>query len=351
MEFKHYVGIDVSKNTLDIAVIGHTQDAPVHTQISNNSTGLKQLSSWLKKINNFEFSSTLFCMEHTGIYNNPVLHFLTKLSCTIWVENALQIQRSIGLQRGKNDKIDAQRIAVYAAKNASELSQYKPKRECIEQLKVLSSLRDQLIGIKKQVETRLKEYSKFGDKTAAALMTKSTKYTLKGVNNDLKNLENEILKVIANDEQLSQLYKLLLSVVGVGHVTALQLMVHTNEMTLVNNPRSLACHCGVAPFERSSGLFKGKARVSHMANKRLKTALHMAALSAMKLDNELKIFYQRKVLEGKNKMSIINAIRNKLIHRIFAVVKRATPYQRDYHPISNIKTLHENNIENSLLLS
>ncbi|MEZ5037261.1 MAG: IS110 family transposase [Chitinophagales bacterium] len=115
------------------------------------------------------------------------------------------------------------------------------------------------------------------------------------------------------------------------------------KWNIVSNPRSLACHCGVAPFERSSGLFKGKARVSHMANKRLKTALHMAALSAMKLDKELKQFYERKVAEGKSKMSVINAIRNKLIHRIFAVIKRATPYQKDYQPIFNIKTLNEKN--------
>jgi len=333
MEFKHYVGIDVSKNTLDVAVITNANDTPHHIQISNDKTGFKQLTSWLKKIDDFKFSSTLFCMEHTGIYNNPVLHFLTKLSCIIWLENALHIQKTIGLQRGKNDKIDAHRIAVYAYKNSSELNQYKPRRESVEKLKALSSLRDQLIGVKKQIETRIKEYTKFGDKTAAVLMAKSTKESLKGLNKDLKNLEKEIQKIITNDEQLNQMYQLMLSVVGVGYVTALQLIVHTNEMTLVNNPRSLACHCGVAPFERSSGLFKGKARVSHMANKRLKTALHMAALTAMKLDKELKTFYERKVAEGKSKMSVINAIRNKLIHRIFAVVKRQTPYQRDYQPV------------------
>lgn len=333
MEFKHYVGIDVSKNTLDVVIITNANDTPHHIQISNDNAGFKTLTSWLKKIDDFKFSSTLFCMEHTGIYNNPVLHFLTKLSCIIWLENALHIQKTIGLQRGKNDKIDAHRIAVYACKNSSELNQYKPRRESIEKLKALSSLRDQLIGVKKQIETRVKEYTKFGDKTAAALMAKSTKESLKGLNKDLKNLEKEIQKIITDDKQLNQMYQLMLSVVGVGHVTALQLIVHTNEMTLVNNPRSLACHCGVAPFERSSGLFKGKARVSHLANKRLKTALHMAALSAMKLDKELKVFYERKVAEGKSKMSVINAIRNKLIHRIFAVVKRQTPYQRDYQPV------------------
>ncbi len=350
MEFKHYAGIDVSKNTLDVTVIGNLQSLPFHLQIQNNLTGFKQLSAELKKLVGFSFSTTLFCMEHTGIYNNLVLKFLTKLSCTVWVENALQIQRSIGLQRGKNDKVDSCRIAVYASKNASELNQYRPRREVIEQLKVLSSLRDQLIGMKKQIETRIKEYEKFGDKNTSVMMISVTKQSLKGIEKDLDELEKKVKAMIINDAQLKQMYELITSVVGVGPVTALQLIVHTNEMTLVSNPRSLACHCGVAPFERSSGLFKGKARVSHMANKRLKTALHMAALSAMKLDKELKVFYQRKVAEGKNKMSVINAIRNKLIHRIFAVVRRATPYQKEYQTVFNIKTLNEKNMEISLFL-
>lgn len=351
MEFKHYVGIDVSKNTLDVAVIMNANGLPHHIQISNDRDGFKQLNSWFRKIEKFEFNTSLFCMEHTGLYNNPVLIYLQKLSCTIWVENAMHIQKSIGLQRGKNDKVDAHRIAVYAAKNKEELKQYTPKRESIEQLKVLSSWRDQLISMKKEINTRIKEYQKFGNKIACALLLKTSKQTQQGIDKDLTNLEKEILKIITNDEQLNQMYELMKSVVGVGHVTALQLIVHTNEMTLVNNPRSLACHCGVAPFERSSGLFKGKARVSHLANKRLKTALHMAALSAMKLDKELKNFYERKVAEGKSKMSVINAIRNKLIHRIFAVVKRQTPYQKDYQPVFNIKTLNENNLKNSLFLS
>jgi transposase len=333
MEFKHYVGIDVSKNTLDVAVVTNANDKPHHIQISNNKSGFKQLTSWFKKIADFNFSTTLFCMEHTGIYNNPVIDFLTKLSCTIWVENAMHIQRSIGFQRGKNDKVDAQRIAVYAFKNKEDLKTFKPKRESIEALKVLSSLRDQLIGMKKQIKTRLSEYQKFGIKNAIVLMEKTSKQSIKGIDKDLKSIEEKIQEIINSDQHLKQMYELMLSVVGVGHVTALQLIVHTNEMTLVDNPRSLACHCGVAPFERSSGLFKGKARVSHMANKRLKTALHMAALSAMKLDSDLKIYYERKVAEGKSKMSVINAIRNKLVHRIFAVVKRGTEYQREYQPI------------------
>ena len=83
------------------------------------------------------------------------------------------------------------------------------------------------------------------------------------------------------------------------------------------------------PFENSSGKFKGKARVSKMANKTLKTALHMRALSAITAQGEMRDYYLRKVAEGKNKMSVINALRNKIIQRIFSCVKNKTLYDRN----------------------
>nr|WP_081485528.1 transposase [Bernardetia litoralis] len=103
----------------------------------------------------------------------------------------------------------------------------------------------------------------------------------------------------------------------------------TAGFTKFDTAKQLACYCGVVPFENSSGKFKGKSRVSKMANKTLKTALHMCALSALQVEGELRTYYLRKVAEGKNKMSVINALRNKIIQRIFACVKNKTLYDRN----------------------
>jgi hypothetical protein len=85
------------------------------------------------------------------------------------------------------------------------------------------------------------------------------------------------------------------------------------------------------PFDHSSGKsIKGKSRVSHLAHKGIKHLLHMAALRVIQLDGELSGYFIRKAEKGKNKMLILNAIRNKLIHRIFAVVKSGIPYQKNY---------------------
>ena len=104
-------------------------------------------------------------------------------------------------------------------------------------------------------------------------------------------------------------------------------MVYTNGFTILKDTRKLACYCGVAPFEYSSGSsIRGKTKVHYMANKKLKCNLHMASLSAIKLDADMKTYYERKVAEGKNKMSVLNAVKNKLLARVVAVVNKGEEY-------------------------
>ena len=108
---------------------------------------------------------------------------------------------------------------------------------------------------------------------------------------------------------------------------AIKLIVYTKAFTRFNNVRQLACYCGVAPFEYRSGIsVRGKAGVSKFANMDLKSTLHLASISAIQNNPELKQYYKRKVEESKSKMAVINAVRNKLLARIVAVVNRKTPY-------------------------
>ena len=137
--------------------------------------------------------------------------------------------------------------------------------------------------------------------------------------------------MINQDPELKRLFGLITSVNGVGKVTATQIILTTNEFKDIKEAKKFACYAGVAPFIKESGMHKGKARVSHMANKKLKTLLHLAAMVAIQHNQELKVYYDRKVnQEKKNKMSVINAIRNKLILRIFACVKQDRMYEKNY---------------------
>ncbi len=319
MTEKKIIGIDVSKNTLDFCYL--SPSGSEFLKVTNDTQGFKELNKWILKTHKLTFCNLVFCMEHTGVYNKPVLKFLHAKAASIWLESAIHIKRTMGLVRGKNDKVDAERIAKYALKHIDEMKEWKPKREVVEKIKALLTLRDNIVSQIKQLNTPLNEYKSHGDKSIAKLLEKSCKHSCRALEKDLKQIQTTIMNLINEDQSLKRLFEVLTSIPGIGPVTAWLYMVHTDEFKLFTNPRSLACHSGVAPFENSSGLFKGKRKVNHMANKKLKTALHMAAMTAVKLDPELKLYYERKVEEGKNKMSVLNAVRNKLVHRIFACQK------------------------------
>jgi transposase len=333
MQFNFFVGIDVSKEFLDIAFIRKEDPGAIaHQRVTNNDPGIGRMIGWLGQQEGFLVGHALFCLEHTGMYNYPLLQFFSNHGASVWVENPVQIKKSLGLQRGKNDKVDAIRIASYAYRMVDQAKLWQPLREVTEKLKHLSALRERLVETKKKLCTPVEELSRMGSVAMAKMLHRSMSKTIRGLDRDLKAIEQQMKDIIDGDDDLKRLYVLTTSVVGIGFVTAVNLIVHTGEFKLFSSYRKFACYSGVAPFEHRSGSsIRGRTKVSHMANKKLKCNLHMASLSAVKLDQSVKSYYDRKVGEGKNKMSVLNAVRNKLLSRIFAVVERGTAYQKNYY--------------------
>jgi transposase len=330
MEFEFFIGIDVSKNELDFS-IQQGKCFLFHREIANNPTGINALIKELGKLPGFSLSKTIFCMEHTGIYNNHLLGCLHTKKANICLEAATQIKRSLGNIRGKNDKIDSVRIAEYAYKNREALSLWAPKRAVVQQLAYLASTRSRLIKIQKIASTALNEYGEFVSKKMARQNIGLCQRTINATKADMDKVEKAIALVIAGDAELKRLFGLATSVCGVGSVVATQMLITTNEFKDIANPRQFACFAGVAPFTSESGMYKGKGRVSHMANKKMKTLLHLAAMVAIQYSPELKLYYDRMVKqEKKNKMSVINAVRNKLVLRVFACVNQNRKYEKIY---------------------
>jgi transposase len=318
MKFKNFIGIDVSKETLDICIL---QEGVIQEERIGNSA--KEIRKFFQKVTGAE---TLICMEHTGIYNNLLLNHFNKQKYNVWVESARQIKLSLGTVRGKSDKLDAKRIAYYCFRNHDVAKLWEPKREVIQSLKMLLKTRSRLTKVKSQLSVAMKESKRFISKEIYKINETLHKKPLVEIQKALKNVDEQIKRLIYEDQHLARLLKLVKSVEGIGDVVAVNILVKTNEFKDYNDPRKFACHAGVAPFEHSSGKsIRGKTKVSHMADKSLKKLLHLSAMSVIK-KGELAEFYNRKVANGKNKMSVINAVRNKLIARIFAVVKRQTPY-------------------------
>lgn len=327
-EFCNFVGIDVSKKTLDgVFIFNKDVDKSTHQQFSNDAEGIKKLMSYVKKQKGVTTHNTLYCFEHTGIYGRKLAFTLSEKQWCVWIEMPVSILRSMGLQRGKNDKVDAKRIAIYAMKNNEQAKLWEEPRKEVGTLRQLLTTRERLINSLTSLKVPVKEFKQTGNKDLASIIEKSIKNAVKGLEKDIKKIEQAIIEVITNDDTLTKLYSLITSVIGVGMITAVELICFTNEFKMYTEAKQLACYCGVAPFEHTSGTsVRGKSRVSRMANKSLKTKLHLCAMVAIQYDAELKTYYERKVKEGKNKMLVINAVRNKLVHRITAVVKRQTPF-------------------------
>lgn len=325
-QYTHFFGVDISKKTIDVTLLKDMQ--VMHRQFSNDSAGINELTQWLTELN-LNYDSALFCMEATGLYCFALTQLLALNSIDTWIEHAAQIKKANALDRGKNDKVDSRRIALYAAKNLDRLRLWKPMSSTLEKIKHLASLRERLVETKKKLIVPIKEFEEVGNIAMARLLTKTIRKSLNAIDKDLKNVEASITTIVNEDENLKELYKLITSVVGIGFVTAINLMVYTNGFTMLKDTRKLACYCGVAPFEYSSGSsIRGRTKVHFMANKKLKCNLHMASLSAVKLDVGLKAYYERKVAEGKNKMSVLNAVKNKLLARVIAVVNKGEEYVR-----------------------
>lgn len=330
MQIKHFIGIDVSKDTLDLSVVINGKNIH-YCRLKNTTKEIKSTITRILQSLSGSFDDSIFCMEHTGLYNFPLVKWLQANDGKMWLESGVHIRRTLGLVRGKNDKVDSSRIALFAYINRHQIRLWKPPRKVIEKISMLLSQRSRFIKAKKQLQTANLEQRKFVDKDIMHSINNYTNRTVAVIDKQIKELENEIKGIIQSDEILLRLYKLITSVSGIGFVTACHILVTTNEFININDPKKYACYSGVAPFEHTSGTsIRGRNRVSHFANKSIKTLFHMSALSAIGTPGEIQDYFNRKVGEGKNKMSVLNAIRNKLILRIFACVRENRPFEKNY---------------------
>jgi transposase len=331
-EFKTFVGIDVSKKTFDAALLRPgDQLTTVHQSFDQSIPGYKSFVQWLKSNGTDIDEDVLICLEHTGIYISGVVNFLVTLNACIWVEMALKIKKRIGLQRGSDDKVASINIALYAYRYRDEARLWKPLDSTLQQLKNLIAQRDRIVLAITQLTIPLNELQDCGDKRQALELRKLQSKAMKGLQDSLFVIEKAIDTCIESDETIRQKINLASSVKGIGKQTAVALFVYTRGFSAFENGKQLACYCGVVPFNKQSGTsVRYKPGVSPFANKKLKRLLHLCAMASLRFDSGLKAYYERKIKEGKNKMSIINAIRNKLVLRIFAVIRDNRKYVENY---------------------
>ena len=323
MKIKETIGIDVSKLTIDVTV--HSNKA--YCKYENSEKDFKKMTNWAFKESCYKKENILFVFEHTGIYSHKLAVYLTKENISFSMVPGLEIKRSLGIVRGKNDRVDSRAIARYGYRLRDEIKPYKMPSKELKSLKTLLSLRETKVKQRASDKALLKEYKRVYKRIENEIVFKVLEKSIKSLTKYIIDIEVEMDKIIKSDEELSNHYRLLTSIKGIGSQIAIHTIVFTDDFTKFKTHRQFASYCGVAPFPNISGTsIRGKTKVSNLANKKLKSLLDLGAKGSIQYNLEMKTFYERRLELGKSKMSTINIVRNKLIARMFAVIKRDSPY-------------------------
>lgn len=332
----YFVGVDISKEKIDVAVINSKNQLLHEKVIHNKGSRITSLLRGILRKLKAESSQVLVCCEATGIYTEPLKRTCHEQCIALWVEQAYKIKKATTSFRGKSDQKDAHRIAEYA-------SRYADKQFLFQQAPLVHSQLQTLLGAR---ETMQLQYNRFKQQLSESKDFDPQKYAqlkmyyskpMAVLHKQLNEIEKQIDALIKSDAAMSGNVTLLKSIPGIGMQNALNMILHTQNFTTFTCASHLACYAGVVPFPNQSGKVNKGNRLSRFANKSLKRLLHLAAMAAVKVQGELRQYYIRKVKEGKNKMSVLNAVRNKLVKRMFAIIQRQTPYAPSVMEICSTK--------------
>ena len=319
------IGVDVSKLTLDL----YLNKTKAHLKIENETEGFKSVLKWCQELK-VDLSEVIFAMEHTGGYEYKFIQFLMSKNISFIRIPALAIKRSLGIVRGKNDKVDAKRIAVYTEEKQNSLEPSKPLNTAIIELKELLGFRKRIVRETAGYKSSVKERQHIYPDRKQDFMIKSMQQKIKANEALLEKIETKIKELIQSDDSICQNYKLLTTIKGIGPVNAWMTIAYTENFKSFPDARSYAVYVGVVPFDYSSGTsLKGRKRISPLANKELKQELNQAALSAIQCDKELSLYAERK-RETKHFKIVLNNVKFKLILRMFAIIKKQQPYVDKY---------------------
>lgn len=335
---KLFIGIDFSKEKIDVAIIfaeGLTETSMrLFNEFKNSVSGYKQLVKWVEESSNeTEPSLWLFCGENTGDYSKPLCNFLYGRGFDMWLENAKSIKDASGIRRLKSDRTDANMIAEYAMRNNDKAIVYEPLSESLSQLRELFLYRQMVVRHRCSFQVRRGEKRLNMEKSPVKTMiSQSGRHIVTELNKEIEKIDKRIAELIDSDEELAQVFTIVTSIPGIGTQNAVCLMVYTDNFRRFNfDSRKIACYYGIAPFGRDSGTsVHTDPHVHYMANRQIKAMLSQAALSAAKFNPVIASYYSRLIERGKKKQIVLNNVKNKLVHIVTAMVRNKQLFDKDY---------------------
>lgn len=333
MAFKYMMGVDMSKNWFHYCLMDVDLTIIEEGQITNTPDAIHLFLAELSNQGLSTQATDIFmCVEHTGRYVNHLVNAWLSRGYQLSLIHAPKVSEGLRGKfawQDKEDALDARRLAEYGIRFQDQLQVWQAKPESLVILQALQRQRERLLLALNTLEVPVKEAKEFETASVYETLKKAQQRSTKALKSDLKSIEIEIEQVIASDGHLKQLFKLITSVEGIGPVTAREVIIATGAFTefLPNQSKAFARYTGVIPHKKQSGKsVRKKGRIGKQSHKKLKSLLTMGALSLIGNGTELSQYYQRKKAEGKHHFSVINAMRNKMILRIFAVVRNQHIY-------------------------
>ena len=335
---KLFIGIDFSKEKIDVAIIfaeGLTETSMrLFNEFKNSVSGYKQLVKWVEESSNeTEPSLWLFCGENTGDYSKPLCNFLYGRGFDMWLENAKSIKDASGIRRLKSDRADANMIAEYAMRNYDKAIIYEPLSESLSQLRELFLYRQMVVRHRCSFQVRRGEKRLNMEKSPVKTMiSQSGRHIVTELNKEIEKIDKRIAELIDSDDELAQVFNIVTSIPGIGTQNAVCLMVYTDNFRRFNfDSRKIACYYGIAPFGRDSGTsVHTDPHVHYMANRQIKAMLSQAALSAARFNPVIASYYSRLIAKGKKRQIVLNNVKNKLVHIVTAMVRNKQLFDKDY---------------------
>lgn len=314
-KINQFIGIDISKDTFDVWIIGKD-----HYCFPNTTKGFNAFKKHL--------TPEAWCtMEATGCYYQKLASFLYEQGYLVSVVNPLVIKRFIQmkLQVNKTDKADAKMIAQYASEQPLKL--WEPEPEYIIQCKALNSTMEIYFKQSTALKNKLQALQSHG--VNSGLLIKSLKRQIKQIAKEIDLLEQEIESLIKQYD--GALLTNISSIPGIGKKTAMLLIAHTNGFKAFDNHKQLSAYFGLAPTERTSGSsVRGKSRISKRGNGAMRVLLFMCSFTASRCNPQCKALYERITDKGKSKKLALIAVCNKLLKQVFAIAKSNIPYDAEY---------------------
>lgn len=336
MEANYYAGIDISKKRLDWQVNDGQNRQLAIGDIGNNPDGIRELlEKWSHQ--GISLEKMMVCFEHTGAYGLLLAAMLEEAGVRYVMVAAAQVQRSLGIRRGKSDPIDAGRLAEYGWRFRDRLSASHLPCKALLELRGWLLWREKLVKMRTGLTNAIKANTLTGQVANLDEINDQMQIHHEGLSRQLQQVDRKIKKLVRSYSSIRSQYELLISIPGIGPVIAGWLLVYTEGFTRFSTSREFACFAGSAPFPHQSGDHRGPDRVSRWRCARMKTLLLNGVNSAIQYDPEIAAYFQRKCAEGKHPRSVKNAVVCKLIYRAFAVIKRGTPYVKIYeHEMTGI---------------